>query len=169
MTAADAIKIVPYDPCWPEKARDEMRMLRHIFDQARFPLMEHIGSTAVLDLDAKPVIDIVIGAGDMEKARFLIPHMEAKNYVFWMDDKYEDHFLFIKGMPPYGAGRTHHVHIYPAGHAQIRDHLAFRNALRDDPAVRKEYQDLKYNLAAQYGDDREAYTEAKTDFVRKIL
>ncbi|MCB9991464.1 MAG: GrpB family protein [Rhodospirillales bacterium] len=167
--ASDHIEIVKYDPSWPSRAQEEIIALRKIFDQASFSLMEHIGSTSVPGLDAKPVIDIVIACKNIDEVKAHIPAMEKRGYVFWQDAQHKDHFLFIKGLPPHGAGRTHHVHLYPEGHEQITEHIDFRDKLRADPVLAKAYQDLKYDLAAKYRDDRDGYTEAKTEFIKKVI
>lgn len=88
-------------------------------------------------------------------------------YDYWADNPEKAHYRFFKGMPPFGLGRTHHLHILPIGE-DFKRRVAFRDLLRSDANIREEYQQLKLRLAAEHPEDREAYTEAKKAFIQKI-
>src|SRR3989338_7201346 len=91
------------------------------------------------------------------------------NYEYWADNPDKTRLFFVKGMPPYGEKRTHHVHIVELDSHHWRDKIAFRDLLRAHPDVAKEYEILKNDLAKRYRYDREKYTDEKADFIKKIL
>jgi GrpB-like predicted nucleotidyltransferase (UPF0157 family) len=127
--------------------------------------IEHVGSTAVPGLRAKPVIDIMAGVESLDASRGAIEALAVLGYHDW-PYKAELMHWFCK---PSADHRTHHLHLVPFGSALWRERLAFRDCLLDDPAARAEYTALKDTLAARFPDDREAYTEAKGELVRRIV
>jgi GrpB-like predicted nucleotidyltransferase (UPF0157 family) len=94
--------------------------------------------------------------------------MASLGYVYWAENPKTDRMFFVKGMPPHGERRTHHVHItQPNGEMWLR-RLAFRDHMRANSDEARRYEALKRDLAARYPDDREFYTRAKTDYVEAI-
>jgi GrpB-like predicted nucleotidyltransferase (UPF0157 family) len=94
--------------------------------------------------------------------------LETLEYVYWAENPKTDRMFFVKGMPPFGVGRTHHVHVTePDGEMWLR--LAFRDYLRAHRDEAQRYQSLKRRLAAEYATDREAYTAAKADYVVDVM
>lgn len=165
----DTIKIAPYDPSWPDLFLQETRRIEDQLPGRSVSAIHHIGSTAIPAMPAKPVIDIVISVPSFEQARTNLPeHLNMIGYDFWQDNPRPDHLFFVKGLPPKGKDRTHHIHVYQRPE-EMRKHLAFRDYLRKNRNDANRYALLKRKLAAQFADDREAYTEAKTGFVREIL
>ena len=159
------IEIVDYDPLWPGRfAEEREHLLRAIGDWLRGPI-EHIGSTAVPGLCAKPVIDIMAGVESLPTSRDAIPVLRQLNYQYWPYKSDVMHW-FCK---PSDEFRTHHLHLVPVGSSMWLERLAFRDRLRADASARIEYAALKDDLATRYRDDREAYTEGKTDFVRRMV
>jgi GrpB-like predicted nucleotidyltransferase (UPF0157 family) len=116
-------------------------------------------------LPAKPIIDILVGVESLERSRPCVEQVASLGYLYapYLDD--ELHW-FCK---PHPARRTHHLHLVPTGSRRYLDELAFRDALRGDPALAARYSALKRDLAARFRDDREAYTEHKAPFVREVL
>jgi GrpB-like predicted nucleotidyltransferase (UPF0157 family) len=165
----DEIEIVDYDPRWPAMFAEEAAILRQALDADLLIGIEHFGSTAIPGMAAKPIIDILIAVRSLAKARTtVVEPLQRLHYVFWADNPKTDRMFFVKGMPPYGARRTHHVHITePAGEMWLR--LAFRDYLRARPDEAQRYECLKRNLAVVHHADREAYTDAKAAFVEEIL
>jgi GrpB-like predicted nucleotidyltransferase (UPF0157 family) len=163
----DRIEIVPSDPRWPAAFDAEAARLRAALSPHAEFTIEHIGSTAVQGLDAKPVIDILLIAPDAARWPQLVAPLQALGYLLWADNPRRDRLFLVKGMPPLGNGRTHHVHVRMPADAQ-RECL-FRDWLRThaDDGVR--YAALKHALAAAHAADREAYTEGKTAFIEAIL
>jgi len=129
--------------------------------------VEHVGSTAVPGLAAKPVIDIVVGVRRLKDAAACAAPLAAIGYecVPEYEAEIPDRRYFRKG--PFG-GRTHHLHMVEFGGAFWRRHLAFRDWLRTHPEDAARYGALKRELAATHEADREAYTEAKNAFVREV-
>jgi len=127
--------------------------------------IHHVGSTAVPGLDAKPVVDILVGVADLETSRACFEPLAALDYVHAPYRAAEMHW-FCK---PHPSRRTHHLHLVPRGSRRYREELAFRDHLRADREAAERYAALKRRLASRLGDDREAYTEAKGDFIRAAL
>jgi GrpB-like predicted nucleotidyltransferase (UPF0157 family) len=124
-----------------------------------------VGSTAVPGLAAKPTVDILIGVESLEAARACFEPLAALGYVHAPYLPEEMHW-FCKPGP---SSREFHLHLVPTGSPRFRDELAFRDRLRADPGLAAEYAQLKRRLAARFETDRDAYTEAKGDFVRRAL
>lgn len=167
--AADVIALVDADPSWPARFIDEVAAIRAALgpdaDALRF---EHVGSTAVAGLAAKPIIDVlVIPPADAWPGAEFVRALETLGYVHWADNPDPHHVFLVKGMPPFGAARTHHVHVRPS--IQAAPVLAFRNYLRAHRDTAVAYQVLKRELAAAHPTDREAYTRGKTAFVARAL
>jgi GrpB-like predicted nucleotidyltransferase (UPF0157 family) len=108
----DDVRIVPYDPAWPALFRIEATRLRAALDPDLGLGIEHFGSTAVPGLAAKPIIDILIAVASLARAKAtMVEPVQALGYVYWAENPKPDRMFFVKGMPPYGERRTHHVHI----------------------------------------------------------
>ena len=165
----DAIFLVPYDEKWQALAAQEIAAIQRAISNTKFEI-EHIGSTAIPGLAAKPVIDLLIGVDSLPDATKFIQPLEAMGYSYWRDNPKTWHFFFVKGLPlAGGAGRTHHVHIYEKNHIEFQKKLLFRNYLRAHSDSAQEYLRLKTDLSQRFQADREAYTDGKTDFVNSIL
>ena len=163
----DEIEIVEPDPHWPEMFRVEAARLRGALDPALVIDIEHFGSTAIAGLAAKPIIDILITVRSIVAAQSAITPLLALGYVFWEDNPRNDRMFFVKGMPPHGERRTHHVHIMEPGDER-QGQLLFRDYLRAHPDEARRYAVLKRELAQSHRYDREAYTNAKNDYVASI-
>jgi GrpB-like predicted nucleotidyltransferase (UPF0157 family) len=165
----DEIEIVEYDPRWPALFEEEAARLRAVLDRDLILGLEHFGSTAIPGTAAKPIIDILIAVRSVVEARdrFVEP-LRALDYVFWAENPKTDRLFFVKGMPPYGPRRTHHVHVCEKEGEQWQ-RLPFRDYLRTHPDEAARYTHLKRELAVRHRTDREAYTAAKSAFVEEIL
>jgi GrpB-like predicted nucleotidyltransferase (UPF0157 family) len=159
------IRIVPYDATWPELFERERVILEGLLDPWLVGPVEHVGSTAVPGLAAKPVIDIMAGVKSLDESRPAIPALATIGYGYFPYQPEQKHW-FCK---PSAAFRTHHLHLVPFGSSHWNERLAFRDHLRRDSAAAGEYAELKRRLAEQYEFDREAYTEAKGPFIQRIL
>ncbi|NMC35162.1 MAG: GrpB family protein [Veillonellaceae bacterium] len=159
--------IVPYDPHWPHQFEEErLRLLEEI--GAYVLSIEHIGSTAVPGLAAKPVIDILIGVRSLQEAPLFIPPLEARGYEYV--SQYEDEMPFRRYLHRKVNGEhTHHLHMVEPTTHFYKVQLAFRDYLRTHPETRDAYTTLKINLAEKYHNDRMAYTDAKSDFILGVL
>jgi GrpB-like predicted nucleotidyltransferase (UPF0157 family) len=156
----EAIVIDPYDPDWPVLFVDIGRGLRGTLGLTALRI-DHIGSTAVPGLAAKPVIDIQVSVGALEPAgQFRMP-LEVAGWTF-RDDNADRTKRYFREAP--GARRTH-LHVRRAGSWSEQFALLFRDYLRATPERAAEYAAHKQALAAQYGADREGYTVAKGPFI----
>jgi GrpB-like predicted nucleotidyltransferase (UPF0157 family) len=165
----DDIEIAEYDPRWPALFAEEAARLRGVLDPDLIIGLEHFGSTAIPGMAAKPIIDILIAVRSLAEARerFVEP-LEELAYAFWADNPKTDRLFFVKGMPPYGERRTHHVYIVEPT-AEPWQRLGFRDYLIAHPDEARRYTDLKRSLAAAHRSDREAYTDAKAAFVDEVM
>jgi GrpB-like predicted nucleotidyltransferase (UPF0157 family) len=164
----DEIEIVDYDPQWPSMFEVEAKALQAALPPALVTGLEHFGSTAIPGLAAKPIIDILIAVPSLAMAHDqAIEPLEALGYLFWDENPKTDRMFFVKGLPPYGTRRTHHVHITEKS-GELWQRLAFRDYLLAHPGEVKRYADLKRELAVRHRTDREAYTLAKADYVEAI-
>jgi GrpB-like predicted nucleotidyltransferase (UPF0157 family) len=155
------------DPAWPKVFEAERWRLEKIAPRA-FLAIEHIGSTAVPGLVAKPIVDLLAGVETLEGVDALIERLCANGYVTSKD--FNAALTDRKWLMRWRDGRrTHHLHIVVLGGAPWNARLAFRDALRRDAALAGRYADLKRRLAIEHRADREAYTDAKTDFVAAVL
>jgi GrpB-like predicted nucleotidyltransferase (UPF0157 family) len=159
-----AVEIVPYDPRWPGLFDQEQRTLFRTIEPWLAGPIEHIGSTAVTGLAAKPVIDIMAAVTSLEASRPALPVLAGAGYCYSPYRPDSEHW-FCKPSP---AFRTHHLHLVPLDSPQWIGAIAFRDYLRAHPAVAAEYGRLKADLAREYRLDREAYTQAKSPFVTRI-
>jgi GrpB-like predicted nucleotidyltransferase (UPF0157 family) len=159
------IGVVAYDDSWPSRFEAERSLLENVLAPWLAGSIEHIGSTAVPLLPAKPVIDIMAPVHTLEASRAAIEAATSAGYVYY-PYKAEVIHWFCKPSPHL---RTHHLHLVPFGSPQWHQRLDFRDALRKSPALTAEYAELKLRLAEEFRLDREAYTEAKAPFVSRVL
>jgi GrpB-like predicted nucleotidyltransferase (UPF0157 family) len=159
------IRIVPYDPSWPDRFDEERDILEREIGVYLTGPVEHVGSTAVPGLAAKPVIDVMAGVGSLVASRPAIPILGRLDYCYFPYRADVMHW-FCKPSPQF---RTHHLHLVPFRSPLWNERIAFRDYLRRHPVVAAEYARLKEELAERYRHDREAYTEAKTPFVERTV
>jgi GrpB-like predicted nucleotidyltransferase (UPF0157 family)/GNAT superfamily N-acetyltransferase len=159
------IHLVPYDESWPLLFDQEQASLYRDIGKFVVGSIEHIGSTAVPGLLAKPVIDIMAGVKGLEESRSAIALLAGNGY-FYFPYRPDLMHWFCKPSPSF---RTHHLHLVPYGSRLWMERIAFRDYLRSHPEAAAEYGDLKQRLAFLHRLDREAYTEAKGPFVRQII
>ena len=159
------VRVVAYDPAWAGLFRAERELLDSALKQHNVAAtIEHIGSTSVPGLAAKPVLDTVVGVESASDFEAATSALQEAGYTYRGEQGIPGRHFFRRGVP-----RQYHVHLVVHESNLWRDYLAFRDTLRADPVLLKAYADLKYALAKQYPRDRESYIDAKTDFVREIL
>jgi GrpB-like predicted nucleotidyltransferase (UPF0157 family) len=161
----EPVSVAAYDPSWPLKFEAERAGLQECIGPWAIGGIHHVGSTSVPGLPAKPVIDILVGVETLERSRPCIERVAPLGYLYWPYLSDVMHWL----CKPDPARRTHHLHLVPVGSRRYLDELAFRDALRADPALAGRYAELKRDLSTRFRDDREAYTEHKAPFVREVL
>jgi GrpB-like predicted nucleotidyltransferase (UPF0157 family) len=162
----DAVEVVAYDPAWPATFEREAVRLRESLGPAILDI-EHIGSTAVPGLAAKPIIDMMLVVDDFDTARPLVRQVEELGYWYCGENGIPRRHYFIRED---AAGTvTHHLHALETGSLEARKHRLLREHLRANPAARDSYASLKLALAAQHANDRRAYQQGKTHLIERIL
>jgi GrpB-like predicted nucleotidyltransferase (UPF0157 family) len=159
------IVVSDHDPRWADEFAAERDRLAAALGDAAVAI-EHIGSTAVPGLAAKPIIDIVAGLRDMDSVQRCIEAVVPLGYARQPENDFGSR-LFLRRVGPDGRA-THHLSLTPHGSDYWDDHLAFRDALRAAPDLCRRYAALKRAQAAAH-DDIDAYTRAKTSLVREAL
>jgi GrpB-like predicted nucleotidyltransferase (UPF0157 family) len=168
VVVVEPVHIVTYDPSWPAIFAEERNRILEAVRQW-VEKVEHIGSTAIPGLDAKPVIDLMAGLKSMTDASSCVEPLTNLGYSYWAEGAQPHHHLFVRFVDPAMSTRTHNLHLVEAGGQYWEERLLFRNYLRKHPETAKEYAELKYWLASRHRDDREVYTEAKADFVSGVV
>jgi GrpB-like predicted nucleotidyltransferase (UPF0157 family) len=165
----DEVEVVNYDPRWPTLFDEEANRLRAALDPSLISGLEHFGSTAVPGLSAKPIIDILIAVRSLADAQTsFVEALRKLDYVYWAENPKKDQMFFVKGMPPFGSRRSHHVHVTET-HGEMWQRLAFRDYLRAHPGEAEIYEQLKRRLATEHQTDREAYTDAKSAYIESVM
>ena len=158
------VRLVSADASWPEAfTLEATRLQRQIAGAGLSALLfEHIGSTAVPGLPAKPIIDFMAGyqAGINPESYFTV--LQRAGYAHRGPQGVADRELFVLGPE---TRRTHHLNLVASGGPFWRDHIVFRDRLREEPDLRAAYAALKLRLAARHSANRSAYTAGKADFV----
>lgn len=164
---AEDFDVVPYDARWPEVFDAERGRLLKVLRPWLRGDVEHIGSTSVAELPAKPIIDMLAGVQDLDAAAEAVPALTAMGYQAGSHRPHEAIWLFA----PAGAAppeRSFHLHLTEVGSDLWLERLTFRNALRADPELTRAYGRLKQLLARQ-GLGLVEYTDRKRDFVAAVL
>jgi GrpB-like predicted nucleotidyltransferase (UPF0157 family) len=158
----DVIRIVDYDPAWPRRFGHWRQVLRACLGDAALRI-EHVGSTAVPGLPAKPIIDIQVSVTELHD-EWYVPPLEGVGVQLRSRDELHRYFRPFPGRP-----RKVHVHVCAAGSAWEREHLLFRDYLRTHPDARAGYAAVKRRAAAVWSDDGIAYTDAKSEIILALL
>ena len=159
----EPIVLAPHDPQWLTAAAAECCRIARACGPAVLRV-EHIGSTSVPGLVAKPVLDLMPVVRTFEEGFACVAPLRAMGYWYAGEFGITGRHLFVKGSP-----RTHHAHMLVEGSKEALRHLAVRDVLRADPEAAARYAALKRTLATRFGDDREAYSDAKTAFMRELF
>ncbi len=156
------IVLVPYDPAWPVQfaaAREEILSACNGLVVEVHPCR----STAIPGIAAKPVIDMLPVVRRLEDGRACVAPLQSLGYQSRGEHGIAGRHYFVRGTP-----RSHQAHLFAADHPEVERHLLFRDYLRAHTDERTAYERLKRDLAAKFGDDRQAYAAAKTPFCERI-
>ncbi|MCM3745859.1 GrpB family protein [Paenibacillus pasadenensis] len=159
------VKLVDYDPQWAVQFELERAILQEILGNKAVAI-EHIGSTSVQGLAAKPIIDIALAVKNLTEADAFIVPLQSFDYEYVPKEDFPARRFFRKGEWRKG---THHLHIYEEGSEEWENKLLFRNYLRNFPDLVIQYADLKKKLAILYAEDRSVYTAKKDPFIQEII
>ena len=160
------VRLVESDPGWSRAFGQLAAELRTELGDLAVAI-EHVGSTAVPGLVAKPILDLAVGLAPGTDPDRVIPAIERLGYEFRGNKGDTGGFLFVLEDRP--AHRIAHVHVVPHGRPKWRQYLAFRDRLRIDPDARAAYAAMKRRLGEQFASDRQAYTAGKGAFVAGLL
>jgi GrpB-like predicted nucleotidyltransferase (UPF0157 family) len=163
----EEVRLHPYDASWPSAFATERQRLTSVLPGV-FLQIEHIGSTAVPGMAAKPIIDLLAGVESMSPAKSIAERVCASRYTTSAEfnEALVDRMWFMRWAQGH---RTHHLHVVVQDGDVWREHLAFRDALRSSPPLVARYAALKNQLVARHRTEREAYTNAKAVFIRATL
>lgn len=163
---SNRIVISEYDPQWPAIYKEEVGRILAVAGNT-ITAVEHIGSTSVPGLGAKPIIDIMAAVAQIDEAMALVEPLSALEYTYLpeYEEMIPERRFFRRGL----ESPSHHLHIVETTTDFWIDHLLFRDYLRSHRETAVEYEQIKRNLAARLGDDRAAFTVAKTLFIEPVL
>ncbi len=159
------VDVVPYALDWFPPFQQEALLLQKALGRVALDI-EHIGSTAIPGMPAKPIIDLMVAVADLAKSRQLIPVVQDVGYDHRPHDCVPDRHFFAKGQD---GERTHHLSLAETNSTFWCRQIAFRDYLRADQQAATQYAEIKIELASKYPNDRNTYIDAKEPFVLRIL
>lgn len=160
------VKLLPHNPKWEELFEKEKNILSKALDGLIIDI-QHIGSTSIPGIPAKPIIDISIGIKSMKNSKDFIKIFEDLGYEYRPDfGGPNTQLLFVKGPE---EKRTHYIHLMRYSGSIWKNDLAFRHYLRKNKKRAKEYAYLKKELASKFADDRTHYTASKAKFIHETI
>lgn len=160
------VRLEKYNPEWAALFKEEKKLLLDTFGN-RIVAIEHIGSTAIPGVPAKPILDINVAVPSLNDIDDFIAKLQKLGYEYIPERKFSDRQFFPKGP---SEKRTHHLNLVEIiSQTGWKNALLFRDYLRAHPKVRNEYAMLKQKLAKKYANNRDEYTEQKSDFVIRIV
>ena len=161
------VYLVEYDHCWRARFIEEREQIVRVLSGQDVDV-EHIGSTAIPGMAAKPIIDIMVLIDDIAASTPCIEQLKTLEYDYYPygEDVFPERRWLCK---PGQAERTHHLHLVERKSPFHRDHILFRDYLRTYADVARQYESLKQQLARRHPNDRDRYTDGKSDFVASIL
>ena len=164
---SEPIRLVPHDPSWASAFAAEQQRLLSLFP-LELRSIEHIGSTAIPGIAAKPIVDMLAGVDSMAVADALFEQVLRHGYSTSraFNEMLPDRRWFMLSA---NGRRSHHLHVVVFESPTWRKHLLFRDRLRSNEALAQAYAELKAALAVRFEHDREAYTDAKSEFVASVL
>lgn len=153
---------------WKQQYAEAEALLRGVFAD-RLVDIQHIGSTAVEGLSAKPTLDILVVVKDLAEVDGISGAMEAQGFLAMGEYGIPGRRYFYRTLASDPFVETHHVHVYQSGNPKYTEELLFRDYLRVDKDARRAYEALKLELAAKFRHDPPAYTDAKAGFIAETL
>jgi GrpB-like predicted nucleotidyltransferase (UPF0157 family) len=165
---AREVRIELYNPAWKDQYTQTEHILRGIFNDLIIDI-QHIGSTSIEGLSAKPIINILIVVNNIEAVDTFNDTMAAHGFLAKGEYGIPGRRYFSGTLLSDPGVSTHHVHMYQVGNPKYQEELLFRDYLRIDEGVLRAYEALKIELAERLRHDPGAYTDAKADFIRNTI
>ena len=160
------VQLEPHDKQWDEIAVQTIKTLKSILGDDAIDI-QHIGSTAIPAIKAKPIIDIAVGVTDFDKVMLHNEQLQQVG-IFYRGSDVERQLLYVMGDMENDT-RTHHIHIVKWNGTEWKKYIRFRDYLNANGDVALQYQKLKEELESKYAGDRAVYTNGKQDMINKIL
>lgn len=157
------VRLHDYNPLWIELYREEEERIKTAIGHLIIEL-QHIGSTAIPGIKAKPILDMMAGVPRLDQALLCQAPLEALGYDYAVRAGIANDCVFGKGL-----ARTHLLHVVEYGSAEWTNHLRFRDRLRNDSELAREYERLKEELSLKFSENRAEYTSAKSKFICKVI
>lgn len=160
------VELMPHQKEWVENAESTIRLLKEILGDTAVDI-QHVGSTAIRSIQAKPIIDLAVGLRELSD---ILPHEEIlrqQGFIFRGEDV-PGQMLFVMGDFEKDT-RTHHIHAVKWKSREWNHYIAFRDYLNANPEKAKLYDQRKRELALRYGDDRKSYTAGKQEIIDRLL
>ncbi|KZE37401.1 hypothetical protein AV656_12590 [Bhargavaea cecembensis] len=166
---AGKVFLVAHDDRWKESFREEAALLRQLLGE-QIVAFEHIGSTAVTGLKAKPLVDLLVGLDELAQYdRFDFKSLGAHGFYRLRNEPIEGKEIMAKFRQLDPPVKTHVVHIVDHGGDWWKKHILFRDRLRENPEISGDYERLKLELADRYPGDERAYADGKLEFVERVI
>jgi len=158
------IEVVPYNSDWPTMFKQEAEQITAIFGNEVISV-QHIGSTSIPGIAAKPIIDILVEVQDIQRIDLFDAVMIKQGYLPKGDFGLAGRRFIIKGDELY---RTHHIHMFATGHYRLEEHVIFRDYMIAHPKIAQKYGQLKLQLAKRYPYDSDGYMAGKEGLIQQI-
>ena len=159
------VKLLPYNPAWKKLYKKEEKFLRSVIGKQVLDI-QHVGSTSIPGVKAKPIIDIAIGVKNLKSGKKCIKPLEKLGYEHKGGAGIKGRHFFAKGSE---KNRTHYVHIVKLNGRFWKNCILFRDYLQKHKRTIKKYNELKEKLAKKYKDNRKKYTAQKHSFIQGII
>jgi GrpB-like predicted nucleotidyltransferase (UPF0157 family) len=159
----ESFELADYNPEWPVLYQRESELIEAALGDNMIEI-QHVGSTSVPGLRAKPIIDILVAVESFEPVEKYCRLLEPLGYHFQTHENDAERLFFWKGLP-----RTHHLHMVEFATWEHQRHILFRDYLRNHPDIARLYEEIKRELAVAFKTNRPAYTKGKTAFIKSIM
>ena len=160
------VELLPHNPQWKDAANETIVLLKSLLNDVAVDI-QHVGSTSIQNICAKPIIDIAVGVNTLDSIK---PYIELlkKNGIIFRKEDVKEQLLFVIGDFE-KEFRTHHIHVVEWNSIAWNNYINFRDYLNAFPECAKEYDELKKKLALEFADNRGNYTARKQEFIDRIL
>lgn len=162
----NTVLLLPHDNEWDKIAAQTITLIKQILGETCTDA-QHIGSTSIKTISAKPIIDIAVAVKELSH---ITPYIDAlkENGIFYRKEEYDRQILFLMGDLENDV-KTHHIHIVESDSSNWHNYINFRDYLNTFPDKAKEYDELKQRLANQFPTDRKSYTSGKEELISELL